>query len=1139
MKNILGNKLFNKGSLFLVLLIVLCSTLLIIGCPDLFDPPGLKSADTGYFILSVTGSQTQSRTIMPGTPDNEFALYQLIFSKEGQPNIIVDRTHDKLTDPIELKSDTYTLTVYAYTSVANKNDNKPAAFVEPLDLEILLGKAVYKEIELEPYGVGTDQGGKGIFSWDIDFPAGLTELKMEVTPISPTTGGGTYYFAGGLPLQNKIGNAELNAGYYHVVFTLNMANMRTVTWLETLHVYQNMTSLYEYKFKLDHFVRNFYTVTFDVNNGSLSGPSPSGSYFYDELKTNPGTPTRTGYSFTGWFKDGAGSAYTFTENLTGSLTLVAGWNAISYNITYHPNGGTNHPSNTITSYTIESSDITLYPPTRTGYTFDGWFTNIGLTGSALTEIEQGSTGILNLYAKWTPISYSITYHLGDGNNHANNPPNYTIEDLPVTLYAPTRAEHIFKGWFDNSGFTGSAITTIGIGSSGNKVFYAEWEEEEDNQDEDGTAEKPFTVYNLITLQKVGSGEGGWGLDKHYLQTQIINATGFTTPIGNSNPFTGMYNGDGHTITGLTVSLFNTIEGTVRNLGVSGNIAGAANVGAIAGTNNGTIEQCYFFKGSVNGSNSVGGIAGVNNGTVNNCYNDIGVITGSGNNVGGIVGHNNGGTVIHCYSTGNVSGADNVGGIVGQNSNSGSVSMCASLAPQLNVGQQGNQSIGRVIGINYTSSMANNRARSDMYLNDDDNPSSLGLNTIHGLNVVVGTTAITSVFTGWSGFWAFPSGNLAQGQLLPTLRAATQSPAPVVPAGKSLLDKWIESGNMQGEAITFNSQNLISFHGTSNVRGYYRKTIQGKWMLEGEMVTGSEAVNIAYDPVSDGASFQHSGHGSINGIYNLGTLGRFIIAAVPGELGQWARQYSITLDLNIPYSNVEIKITATPVGQGVQTINGTFGYFGCMNNTSNLRFEFGIDSEGGWVYEDNSEVVSLPYPIFEQTTAGATIWYWKGVNPNQASKQGFWNWGDITILEFNPATKHEDPGYIVIHGSATDRDTSNFFMQDYDGPDFEGTVDFNNPDFSSQVIDLTINGRVIGKATVSILGLPGGSANGFIPSVNYRIHFDIDADFRNNIDSFTCTWGTTTHFNLTHGSTADFTGVPNGNITFNTNFTFKP
>jgi uncharacterized repeat protein (TIGR02543 family) len=55
---------------------------------------------------------------------------------------------------------------------------------------------------------------------------------------------------------------------------------------------------------------------------------------------------------------------------------------------------------TDTTYTIESSTITLDTPTRIGFTFDGWYDNIGLTGTAITVVPQGSTGNKTFYAKW-------------------------------------------------------------------------------------------------------------------------------------------------------------------------------------------------------------------------------------------------------------------------------------------------------------------------------------------------------------------------------------------------------------------------------------------------------------------------------------------------------------------------------------------------------------------------------------------------------------------------------------------------------------------------------------------------------------------------------------------------------------------
>ena len=64
------------------------------------------------------------------------------------------------------------------------------------------------------------------------------------------------------------------------------------------------------------------------------------------------------------------------------------------------NGGTNNAQNPA-SYTIADSAITLGEPTKTGNTFDGWYSNAEFTGTKVTSIPEGSTGNVTLYAKWT------------------------------------------------------------------------------------------------------------------------------------------------------------------------------------------------------------------------------------------------------------------------------------------------------------------------------------------------------------------------------------------------------------------------------------------------------------------------------------------------------------------------------------------------------------------------------------------------------------------------------------------------------------------------------------------------------------------------------------------------------------------
>ena len=72
---------------------------------------------------------------------------------------------------------------------------------------------------------------------------------------------------------------------------------------------------------------------------------------------------------------------------------------ITYFITYYSNDGSLETGHN--TYTVESETITLDEPTRTGYTFAGWYDNEGLAGTAVTTIAKGSTGDKKFWAKWT------------------------------------------------------------------------------------------------------------------------------------------------------------------------------------------------------------------------------------------------------------------------------------------------------------------------------------------------------------------------------------------------------------------------------------------------------------------------------------------------------------------------------------------------------------------------------------------------------------------------------------------------------------------------------------------------------------------------------------------------------------------
>ena len=149
------------------------------------------------------------------------------------------------------------------------------------------------------------------------------------------------------------------------------------------------------------------------------------------------------------------------------------------------------------------------------------------------------------------------------------------------------------------------------------------------------------------------------------------------PVGNSSSqFKGVLDGNGKTISGLTINrenmdfvgLFGDTEyATVKNLTLKGNVKGRDNVGGIAGDlQYGTISNCTF-EGKMVGNSRVGGLIGyAGSGTLTDCISRA-EVTGAGNYIGGILG--NDGTLTNCIASDViVNGHDYVGGIAGQSGN---------------------------------------------------------------------------------------------------------------------------------------------------------------------------------------------------------------------------------------------------------------------------------------------------------------------------------------------------------------------------------------------------------------------------------------------------------------------------------------
>jgi uncharacterized repeat protein (TIGR02543 family) len=224
-----------------------------------------------------------------------------------------------------------------------------------------------------------------------------------------------------------------------------------------------------------------YTITFNSNGGSSVAAQTVNS---GTTATRPTNPTRTGYTFDNWYSNsGLTTVYNFSAPVTGNITLYAKWTAITYTITYLDLGGGTfsgtHGNNYPRTHTYGTA-TTLVSPTKTGYTFGGWFANSSGTGTALTSLSAtGYTANITLYAKWTVNTYTITYRdTGGGTFSGIHGPNYPTTHTfgtTTTLVSPTKANYKFEGWYTNSNGTGAALASLSAtGYTGPIILHAKW-----------------------------------------------------------------------------------------------------------------------------------------------------------------------------------------------------------------------------------------------------------------------------------------------------------------------------------------------------------------------------------------------------------------------------------------------------------------------------------------------------------------------------------------------------------------------------------------------------------------------------------------------------------------------------------------
>ena len=337
-----------------------------------------------------------------------------------------------------------------------------------------------------------------------------------------------------------------------------------------------------------------YNISYNLNGGTNGSSAPISGTFDNTITIS--NPTRTGYTFTGWTANGldTSTAYcglnqwtdssikvseTSFKNLrstSGTVTIIANWNANKYTVQYNGNGNTGGSTASQTFTYDQTSTLQYNGFTKTGYVFIGW--NTQANGSGTSYIAGQSVKNLT-----------------------------SINGGTVTLYAQWQATWV---------------------SGGIK------EPEKDSENE------YYLISSADELAWLAYQTETYGLAGQYKQIANIDLSDkIWLPIGRMKSFTGEYDGQGYKIIGLKTSdvkdangqylesyggLFGQITNSssgstakiynlyIENANISGKTAGI-----IAGSvsDNVVIENC-IVSGIVNGK-TIGSVVGVG-GQINNC-----------------------------------------------------------------------------------------------------------------------------------------------------------------------------------------------------------------------------------------------------------------------------------------------------------------------------------------------------------------------------------------------------------------------------------------------------------------------------------------------------------------------------------------
>ena len=414
------------------------------------------------------------------------------------------------------------------------------------------GSAMY----LDELDITWSSGGSGTITYS-NYSTSCTTTPTTYNITYKDQGGGTFSgtHGSGYPTTHTYGTATTlvsptKTGYdFGGWFTTSACTGTAVTTLGATAYTADITLYAKWTAKS-------YNITYkDQGNATFSGTHGSGyptTHTYGTVTTLV-NPTKTGYDFAGWFTNSncTGTAVTTlgATAYTADITLYAKWTAKSYNITYKDQGNATfsgtHGSGYPTTHTYGTA-TTLVSPTKTGYTFGGWFTNSNCTGTAITTLGATAyTADITLYAKWTQNTYNFTIAatptgygsvsttsitgIPHGSSVTTNGNKFTVNGTTVTATPATATAqytYAFSQWNNLPTTVTANVTNV------QAVFTRTTNTYTVTFDANGHGTAPSAItgveYNSTITAPTEPTAAGWAFGGWYKESGCTNAWNFTS-----------------------------------------------------------------------------------------------------------------------------------------------------------------------------------------------------------------------------------------------------------------------------------------------------------------------------------------------------------------------------------------------------------------------------------------------------------------------------------------------------------------------------------------------------------------------------------------------------------------------------------